>query len=146
MSPEGMAIHDWTLFKNGQVNRDGWTRRFEDRELRDVDVSGLLTIEVGDRYTPGSVKLEVGKFVPVEGDALYRSWVAPGGLNKSVPVPPYAIADSSAAKRAYTEYIENVGVEFPRKILNDELLRRIYEMAIAVSDDPNTVSSPLENL
>jgi len=114
--------------------------------LKDINTwasSETKVIHVSEGYTSTPLELVVREFKVIEGDVVYRKWVAPGGLKKSVLVPSYAIADLSAAQSAYEDYINNGGAEFFMGALDpkDKFLWMTYSMAIDTSNDMSVVST-----
>lgn len=139
-------ITDVRLYKPGQVPGLEWTSRWTSRTLKDINTwasSETKVIHVSEGYTSTPLELVVREFKVIEGDVVYRKWVAPGGLKKSVLVPSYAIADLSAAQSAYEDYINNGGAEFFMGALDpkDKFLWMTYSMAIDTSNDMSVVST-----
>lgn len=137
-------ITDVRLFKPGQVRGFEWTRRWHDSIVENISSwasDEIKVIKVSEGYTSRPVELRVRRFVPQDGDKLDRSWVV-NGVKKSVAIPPYAIVDLDAARKAYAEHIERGIVECFKAVLRpgDGLLWRTYAMAWKMSQDP-TVSN-----
>jgi hypothetical protein len=93
-------------------------------------------IKVSEGYTSRSVELRVRRFVPQDGDKLDRSWVV-NGEKRSVPIPPYAIVDLDAARKAYSEHIDRGIMECFKTVLepHDNLLWKTYALAWRMCQD-----------
>ena len=136
-------ITDIQLFKPGkQVEGCEWTRRWTEGVVDDIASwasTETKTIEVSEGFCQDkSVKLEVRRFIPQEGDKLERSWIAPDGSKQSVKIPPYAICDTVKAKEEYMRYIDESIIDCFNYVLGpqDELLARTYLIALARSQNP----------
>lgn len=64
----------------------------------------MKVIHISTTYSKKTIELQVRQFVPLEGDKLERTWVHQG-TKKSVTVPPYALMDLDAGKKAYLKHI-----------------------------------------
>ena len=108
----------------------------------------IRVIKVSEGYTSTPVELRVRRFIPQDGDKLERSWVV-NGVKKSVAIPPYAIVDLDAAKKAYAQHIDRGIKECVTAVLTpqeDDFLRRTYVMAWTKSQDPSVSAEEREIL
>jgi len=98
-------------------------------------------IHVTEGYTGRSVRLQVRRFQPQDGDKLDRSWVSEG-IKKSVKIPPFAIVDMESAKSSFDEYIKNGLLDCCKLLLGPEkLLWQTYALAIKIMGSPSTNES-----
>jgi hypothetical protein len=68
----------------------------------------VLTIEVSLGLCQHPLRLQVRKFLPGPADATARTWIAPDGKTpRSVPLAPYAIADTAEAAAVVRAYIND---------------------------------------
>jgi hypothetical protein len=140
-------IPDVKLFKPGQVPGYEWTQRWSTGALDQIDLwasTEVKVIQITDRTTQKSIPISVCRFQPLEGDMLDRRWVAPGGVQKSVELPPYAIVDTQAAREIFEAYINEHGPEFFKGALdyNDQFLWHTYTLAFETANDANTLTPP----
>jgi hypothetical protein len=94
----------------------------------------VKTIEITQDLGGASYKLRVREFVPVDGDALARSWVT-GGVTKYYECPPYAIVDMEQAGVEYMQYVDNnIATAIESEIdETNKLLWNTYSMALRYS-------------
>jgi hypothetical protein len=140
-------ITEIKLFKPGQVPGMEWTRRWSNNTIDDISTWASKQprrIQVTEGYCSDPLELEVNRFVPVDGDMLYRNWVA-GGIKKQALIPPYAIVDLATAEQAFRDYINRGGADFFKHVLDhkDKLLWETYSVAIERANSPETVSSQI---
>jgi hypothetical protein len=132
------------LFKPGQVKGHEWTDRWKDSVVDDIGTwaSGdSRVIHVTEGYTGRSVRLQVRRFQPQEGDKVVRSWFS-DGKPKSVEIPPFAIVDMESAKSAFDDYIKNGLFDCCKRLLGpDKLLWQTYALAIKLMGSPSTNES-----
>jgi hypothetical protein len=85
-----------------------------------------LTQDVGG----AEYSLQVKEFLPLEGDALARTWNSRDGT-RSHPCAPYAIADMRAMGEVLVKFVDsNIGTFISHYInKNDRLMYQTYEMA-----------------
>jgi hypothetical protein len=95
----------------------------------------VKTIEITQDLGGASYKLRVREFVPVDGDALARSWVT-GGVTKYYECPPYAIVDMEQAGVEYMQYVDNnIATAIESEIdETNKLLWNTYSMAFRYSE------------
>lgn len=96
----------------------------------------IKIIHVSEGYTRTPVELRVRQFCPQEGDKLTRSWVS-NGSKKSVDIPPYAIVDLEAARKAYSEHIDHGIVDSFSAVVKsrNDLIWKTYDMAFKMARD-----------
>lgn len=137
-------ITDVKLFKPGQVKGHEWTDRWKDSVVDDIGTwasADSRVIHVTEGYTGRSVRLQVRRFQPQEGDKVVRSWVS-DGIKKSVDIPPFAIVDMESAKSAFDDYIKNGLLDCCKQLLGpDKLLWQTYALAIKLMGSPSTNES-----
>ncbi|KAG6122756.1 hypothetical protein E4U13_001292 [Claviceps humidiphila] len=100
-------ITDIKLFKSGQVPGFEWTQRWANNIADPIQKwasTEIKVIHISTTYSKKTIELQVRQFVPLEGDKLERTWVHQG-TKKSVTVPPYALMDLDAGKKAYLKHI-----------------------------------------
>ncbi|KAG6271608.1 hypothetical protein E4U49_003621 [Claviceps purpurea] len=100
-------ITDIKLFKSGQVPGFEWTQRWANNITDPIQKwasTEVKVIHISTTYSKKTIELQVRQFVPLEGDKLERTWVHQG-TKKSVTVPPYALMDLDAGKKAYLKHI-----------------------------------------
>ncbi|KAG6109170.1 hypothetical protein E4U14_003323 [Claviceps sp. LM454 group G7] len=100
-------ITDIKLFKSGQVPGFEWTQRWANNIADPIQKwasTEMKVIHISTTYSKKTIELQVRQFVPMEGDKLERTWVHQG-TKKSVTVPPYALMDLDAGKKAYLKHI-----------------------------------------
>ncbi|KAG5964429.1 hypothetical protein E4U57_005315 [Claviceps arundinis] len=100
-------ITDIKLFKSGQVPGFEWTQRWANNITDPIQKwasTEIKVIHISTTYSKKTIELQVRQFVPLEGDKLERTWVHQG-TKKSVTVPPYALMDLDAGKKAYLKHI-----------------------------------------
>ncbi|KAG6190159.1 hypothetical protein E4U36_003438 [Claviceps purpurea] len=100
-------ITDIKLFKSGQVPGFEWTQRWTNNITDPIQKwasTETKVIHLSTTYSKKTIELQVRQFVPLEGDKLERTWVHQG-TKKSVTVPPYALMDLDAGKKAYLKHI-----------------------------------------
>jgi hypothetical protein len=141
-----LKITDVKLFKPGQVKGQEWTNRWKDSVMDDIgnwESSQVRTIEVTEGYTGLSVKLQVRRFKPQEGDKVKRSWVSKNGRRHEVDIPAFAIVNLDDAKAAFDRYIKAGMVKCCNRLVGsqDELLWRTYELAIKAAADNSVPQS-----
>ncbi|KAL2075043.1 hypothetical protein VTL71DRAFT_8823 [Oculimacula yallundae] len=130
-------IPDARLFREGYVTDLLWSKRWESGKMDDISTwedSEVRIIHVTQDYSPNPIVLRVRRFVPMEGDKLWRTWKH-AGINKSVELPPYAIENLKDAERTYKDYITSEGAHFFQSTLDkeDPLVWETYSMAIKAS-------------
>ncbi|KAK3341164.1 hypothetical protein B0T25DRAFT_464856, partial [Lasiosphaeria hispida] len=135
-------ITDVKLFKPGQVKGHEWTNRWRDSVVDDIGswaAADSRVIHVTEGYTGRSVRLQVRRFQPQDGDKLDRSWVS-GGVVQSVTIPPFAIVDMESAKSAFDDYIKRGLMDCCKRLLGpqEELLWKTYALAIKTMGSPST--------
>jgi hypothetical protein len=118
-------------------------------EIKDISTwsdAEIRTIEITQDYSPQPLVIQVRKFIPLEGDMLSRSWVH-GSIQKSVMLPPYAIANLKETLKTYKEYITKEGTEFFCSTLdrNDRLIWETYSTAINFSNDSKVCTQAHRN-
>jgi hypothetical protein len=119
-----------------------WTNRWKDSVVDDIGswaASDTKVIRVTEGYTGHFIELRVRQFHPQKGDKLERSWVS-DGVQKSVPIPPYAIVDLEAAKGAFDNYIKQGLVQCCKRLLGpkEKLLWRTYALGMKLMGDTST--------
>ncbi|KAG5965411.1 hypothetical protein E4U58_002822 [Claviceps cyperi] len=100
-------ITDIKLFKSGQVPGFEWTQRWANNTTDPIQKwasTETKMIHISTTYSKKTIELQVRQFVPLKGDKLERTWVHQG-TKKSVTVPPYALIDLNAGKKAYLKHI-----------------------------------------
>lgn len=143
-------ITEVKLFKPGQVRGFEWTRRWRDSIVDNISnwaSDDIKIIKVSEGYTNRAVELRVRRFIPQDGDKLERSWVV-NGVKKSVAIPPYAIVDLEAARKAYAEHIDRGILECFNAVLkpHHDLLWKTYALAWKMSQDRNASNDERELL
>lgn len=143
-------ITEVKLFKPGQVRGFEWTRRWRDSIVDNISnwaSDDIKLIKVSEGYTSRAVELRVRRFITQDGDKLERSWVA-NGVKKSVAIPPYAIVDLEAARKAYAEHIDRGILECFKAVLKPQhdLLWKTYALAWKMSQDRNASNDERELL
>lgn len=132
-------ITEVRLFKPGQVRGFEWTKRWRDNIVDNISnwaSDEIKIIHVSEGYTRRPVELRVRRFIPQEGDKLERSWVV-NGVRRSVSIPPYAIVDLEAARKAYSEHIDRGITECLEAIVKSRrsLLWKTYDLAWQMAQD-----------
>ncbi|KAK5663658.1 hypothetical protein OQA88_4089 [Cercophora sp. LCS_1] len=135
-------ITDVKLFKPGQVKGHEWTNRWKDSVVDDIgtwEAVDSRIIQVTEGYTGKSVRLQVRRFQPQDGDRLDRSWMS-GGVKKSVSIPPFAIVDMESAKTAFDDYIKKGLIDCCKRLLGprEKLLWQSYALAIKLMGRQST--------
>ncbi|KAK4231805.1 hypothetical protein QBC38DRAFT_204776 [Podospora fimiseda] len=130
-----LKITDMKLFKPGQVRGFEWTQRWKGSIVDDIgtwESVEIRKIEVTEGYTGGSMKLEVRRFKPQEGDKLDRTWVSARGEKKKVAVPPYAIVNMDAAATDIKRYLRDYRQACFKALLGsqDNLIYKTYALAL----------------
>ena len=105
----------WTTFDPQNI------RQWVPNTTQKIDVT-----QVGHVY-----KLDVGQFVPIDGDSMEKIWLVKGVVN-TYTTPPYAIIDLEKAAQSRIKFlIENVGNYIADSIdMEDELIRVTFERAM----------------
>lgn len=90
----------------------------------------IFTVTMTQVFANAPWQLKMRKFIPAQGDRLYKKW-QDGGVAKIFHVAPYAIANMSEAVHAYRVSIEkNVALSIPTAVgCDDELLWGTYQAA-----------------
>lgn len=135
-------ITDVKLFKPGQVKGLEWTLRWKDSVVDDIGSWASPEsrfIYVTEGYTGQSVKLQVRRFKPQQGDRLERSWFS-NGQKRTKEIPAFAIVDMDAAKKSFDDYIKKGLMDCCRRILGSpsELLHKTYSLALKTMQDITT--------
>ncbi|KAG5938453.1 hypothetical protein E4U59_003767 [Claviceps monticola] len=133
-------ITDIKLFKSGQVPGFEWTQRWANNITDPIQKwasTEMKVIHISTTYSKKTIELQVRQFVPLEGDKLERTWVHQG-TKKSVTVPPYALMDLDAGKKAYLKHIY-ASMGDTLQLVADRsrgLVRMTYIQAFRVYRDP----------
>ncbi|KAL2023444.1 hypothetical protein VTK56DRAFT_2440 [Thermocarpiscus australiensis] len=138
-------ITDVRLYKPGQVKGHEWTNRWKDGAIDDIrswESSQVRIVHVTEGYTGRSVRLQVRRFQPQEGDKLERSWVS-NGVKQSISIPPYAIVNMEDTRAAFDQYIKHGLLDCCNHLLGsrDKLLWRTYFLAMKTAADSSTSES-----
>ncbi|KAF4123959.1 hypothetical protein GMORB2_5675 [Geosmithia morbida] len=143
-------ISDVRLYKPGQVPGFEWTKRWTHSGPDPVQKwmsSDIKTVHISDGYSDRTLKIQVRKFVPEEGDKLTRTW-SYNGVVKCVEIPPYALIDFADATRAYAAHIHgSMNQAFPNVLGNPaNLLYRTYKQMLDICKDCSTPRESAELL
>ncbi|KAF2279311.1 uncharacterized protein EI97DRAFT_370279 [Westerdykella ornata] len=130
-------ITDSELLDNAERPRPTWTSRWKRMEMIDITnwaSDEIKTIKVTQGVGNTWYALKVRQFVPVEGDALARRWVA-DGQKQEFMCTPYAVADMREAGRVLSAFSESTLKDALKFWLanGDTLLAKTYLMAYRYS-------------
>ena len=111
-----------------------FSRRWQNMDLVDIadwTSDEVRTIEVTQVFLHAPLKLEVKKFVPVEGDLITEVWTDSTGVVRTHMIPPYALVDMEKTARTIEQFVDaNIGTYINAAVGNlDSLIWDTYRMA-----------------
>ena len=117
-----------------------FSRRWQSMKLVDITdwaSDEIRTIEVTQTFLHAPLKLEVKKFVPVEGDLITEVWTDENGVVKTHDIPPYALADMEKTAGTIEKFVDDnmITYIFGAIGLLDTLLWDTYIMAFKHSQN-----------
>ncbi|KIN08741.1 hypothetical protein OIDMADRAFT_107879, partial [Oidiodendron maius Zn] len=123
-----------SLYREQKEPNPIWTRRWKDFTPQNITLWASTTIrkiKVTHGMGNSSYELEVQKFVPMDGDLMYKFWTVNGDERKCF-VPPYAIVDLEKAAQSRFRFIrDNFKTYIECSVSNsDELIQLTYERAL----------------
>jgi hypothetical protein len=136
------------VYTKGNHPQHRWSRRWKTWKITEIETwasSEVKTIELTQDVGNLSLKLQVRKFEPKEGDVLERGWVT-NGVQRWHRCATYAIADMEATGLVFMHYVDaNIEANIQYYLGDaDELLWKTYNMALRQSK-ASQVSDTMEN-
>lgn len=111
-------------------------------EIQEWESPDVKTIELTQDVGGASYKVNVRKFIPVEGDSLERKWTT-NGERRSYRCATYAIVNMKETGQQMLKFVEdNITTAIAYYIGDsDELLRETYSMAYKHSESAEASTS-----
>lgn len=138
-------ITDASLYREQRAPYQVYSRRWQSMDIIDIPKSDwaspeIRTIIVSPNHLDAPFQFAVRKFLPIDGDLLEEQWMTPSGQKKTVPVPPFAVADMHATAADMKEYVERNISHFIAKAIGNEdpLLWETYTEAFRHIGSANT--------
>ena len=75
-------------------------------DITDWASNEIRTIEVTQVFLNAPYKLEVRKFLPVEGDLIEERWSDERGIIKTHTIPPFALANMEMTSQSIQKFID----------------------------------------
>jgi hypothetical protein len=135
-----LKVGDIVFYREGNSPDLAWSLRWNNMTMSNVTKwksPEVKFIQVSHGLCPDTLKLEVRKFVPQEGDVLERKWVH-GEVRKTKSVEPYAIENMKRAAQEVKRYISANVRPCLTDFLDtrDKVVRDAYMLAYKQSTPP----------
>jgi len=104
-------------------------------EIQDWEASEIKTVKLTQDVGDAIYKVNVRRFIPVEGDSLERQWIT-NGEPRSYKCSSYAIVNMKETGQQLMKFVEDHIKTSIRYFIgeSDELLRCTYDMALEHSE------------
>lgn len=102
-------ITDASLYREQSAPYQLFSKRWQSMELVDIAdwaSDEIRTIEVTQVFLNAPYKLEVRKFLPVEGDLIEERWSDERGIIRTHTIPPFALADMEKTSQSIQKFID----------------------------------------
>lgn len=103
-------IIDASLYREQRAPYQFFSRRWQSMDLVDITnwaADEVRTIEVTQVFLDAPYKLEVKRFIPVEGDLVTEVWTDAKGVVRTHDIPPYALANMEKAAQTIQKFFDD---------------------------------------